>query len=339
VTATPNDLQSTPQTARGGLTIDDFTTADIDDAAALLARRHARHLAAESLLSQRFTEPAECRALLKPYVDEDATSGAVARRDGQMVGFVLGSRKSDETWGANVWIDPECHALAADEPVETARDLYAHAAARWVADGRTAHYAVVPSHDTALVDAYFRLSFGIQHVYAVQGARPVEPPPEHLQLRLADRADIPALAKIALALPEHQDRSPVFSSGGVPTLEETVAEWEDDFDDPDFRTVVVEHDDVVVGAAVLCDLSKSSMHQGIARLDDAGFLGFAAVLPEARGLGAGRVLGEAAIGWAAERGYRSVVTDYRATNLLSSRTWPKLGWRPTYYRLHRLIGY
>jgi GNAT superfamily N-acetyltransferase len=165
------------------------------------------------------------------------------------------------------------------------------------------------------------------------------PPPAHLVVRLADRADIPALSRIALALPEHQGRSPVFSSGHVPTYDETVAEWEEDFDDPDYRTLVVEHKDVVVGAAVLCDLAKSSMHQGIAQLDRAGFLGFAAVLPAARGLGAGRVLGEAAIDWAAGRDYRSIVTDYRAANLLSSRTWPKLGWRPTYYRLHRLVGY
>ena len=34
--------------------------------------------------------------------------------------------------------------------------------------------------------------------------------------------------------------------------------------------------------------------------------------------------------WAAAEGYAVVVTDWRATNLLSSRTWPKLGFRPTF---------
>jgi GNAT superfamily N-acetyltransferase len=95
----------------------------------------------------------------------------------------------------------------------------------------------------------------------------------------------------------------------------------------------------VVGSSVGCALTKSSAHKGLARPDNAGFLGFAAVLPEARGTGAGRAVGEAVLGWAGEAGYRSVVTDWRVTNLLSSRAWPALGFRPTFFRLHRLVGH
>jgi GNAT superfamily N-acetyltransferase len=81
------------------------------------------------------------------------------------------------------------------------------------------------------------------------------------------------------------------------------------------------------------------MHAGLSRPERAAFLGFAAVLTGSRGAGAGRALGEAVVSWAGEAGYRSVVTDWRATNLLSSRTWPRLGFRPTFHRLHRLVGY
>jgi GNAT superfamily N-acetyltransferase len=95
----------------------------------------------------------------------------------------------------------------------------------------------------------------------------------------------------------------------------------------------------VIGSAVGCSLEKSSAHNGLARPDNAGFLGFAAVFPEARGLGAGRALGEAVLQWCADVGYNSVVTDWRVTNLLSSRTWPRLGFEQTFHRLHRLIGY
>jgi GNAT superfamily N-acetyltransferase len=62
------------------------------------------------------------------------------------------------------------------------------------------------------------------------------------------------------------------------------------------------------------------------------------VLPEARGIGAGRALGEAVLGWAHDAGYRVVVTDWRETNVLSSRTWPRLGFRPVFRRLHRAIA-
>ena len=85
-------------------------------------------------------------------------------------------------------------------------------------------------------------------------------------------------------------------------------------------------------------MTVSGSNKGILRPDDAGFLGFAAVLPEARGAGIGKVLGTTVLDWAAAEGYGAVVTDWRATNLLSSRTWPKLGWRPTFYRLHRAIA-
>ncbi|MGH3255472.1 MAG: GNAT family N-acetyltransferase [Streptosporangiaceae bacterium] len=73
--------------------------------------------------------------------------------------------------------------------------------------------------------------------------------------------------------------------------------------------------------------------------DASGFLAFAAVVPHARGLGAGRALGEAVIAWTAQAGYHCVATDWRVTNLLSSRTWPRLGFAESFLRLHRLIGY
>jgi GNAT superfamily N-acetyltransferase len=63
------------------------------------------------------------------------------------------------------------------------------------------------------------------------------------------------------------------------------------------------------------------------------------VRPEARGTGAGRALGEAVIDWAANAGYDRIVTDWRSTNLLASRAWPRLGYAETFLRLHRLVGY
>jgi hypothetical protein len=50
-------------------------------------------------------------------------------------------------------------------------------------------------------------------------------------------------------------------------------------------------------------------------------------------------LGETVLAWAAEQRYDCVVTDWRTTNLLSSRTWPALGFGESFARLHRLVGY
>ena len=54
--------------------------------------------------------------------------------------------------------------------------------------------------------------------------------------------------------------------------------------------------------------------------------------------GAGRLLGERVLAWARDAGYPTIVTDWRMTNLTSSRTWPRLGFRPTFHRLFRGIA-
>ena len=108
---------------------------------------------------------------------------------------------------------------------------------------------------------------------------------------------------------------------------------------PDLQRAIAEYDGLVVGSAVGCSVEKSSGHSGLARPDNAGLLAFAAVLPTARGRGIGRALGEAVLQWSTDCGYDSVVTDWRVTNLLSSRTWPRLGFEQTFHRLHRLIAY
>jgi GNAT superfamily N-acetyltransferase len=234
-------------------------------------------------------------------------------------------------------------ATAQADDEEVVRALYAAAAARWVDEGRTAHYAVLPAHDERLLRAWFRLAFGHQHTHA---ARPLPVPGDlsfaapRVGVRRATREDIPVLARLDLELPRHQGLSPTFSSGPTPTLEETVAEWEADFDDPAYATFVAEHAGAVVGSAVGCSVEKSSSNAGLIRPDAAAFLGFAAVFPDYRGLGAGRALGEAVLRWAAEDGrFSSIVTDWRETNLFSSRAWRALGYRDTFTRVHRLLGH
>jgi ribosomal protein S18 acetylase RimI-like enzyme len=320
------------------LEIRPFDESHVPDAGRLLAARHARHRRAAPLLPERFESAAEATAAVAGWWATDGASGAVAHVDGEVAGFLVGAPKSSSLWGSNAWV--ESAGLAVTE-AETMRDLYAVAAARWVDEGRTAHYVLIPSDDAALADAWFRLGFGLQHVHAM---RPAAPPatvaiPSGVTIRRAERQDIPVLAELEVVLPAHQAAAPVFYSGPTATLDECLAEWEESFEDPDYTTFVAVQEGAVVGSAVGCSLTKSSLHTGLARPDHAGFLGFAAVLPEARGCGAGRALGEAVQSWIAESGFRADVTDWRATNLLSSRTWPRLGYRPTFLRLHRVVGY
>ena len=162
---------------------------------------------------------------------------------------------------------------------EDVRDLYGLAAARWVDEGLTSHYAVAPADDAALIDAWFRLGFGQQHVHAIREApeTTLTRLPDGVEIRRPTRDEIPNLAELELALPAHQHASPVFSQLGPPPLEEAISEWEEDFDDPKYATFVAVLDGRVVGSAIGCSITVSGTHKGIVRPDNAGFLGFAAV--------------------------------------------------------------
>jgi ribosomal protein S18 acetylase RimI-like enzyme len=314
-----------------------FAESDLPAAAVLLAERHRAHRVAEPLLSPRFEDPSVAVSALRVAWESELASGAIGSRDGRVVGFLLGAPKPGAAWGPNVWV--EAAGQATSDP-ESMRDIFAMATTRWVEEGRTAQYVIVPAHDKALVDAWFRLGFGVQHAHGVREL-PLAPATvvAGLTIRPPTRADIPVMAQLDVELRRHQSLAPTFSALEAPSLQECLTEQEEDFGDPDFPTFVAERGGQVVGYAVGCALDKSSAHSGPAAPDRASFLGFAAVFPGARGLGVGRALGEAVLDWSADAGYACVVTDWRATNLLSSRTWPRLGFRESFLRLHRLIGY
>ena len=314
-----------------------FHADDIPAAGALLAARHRAHRLSCRLLSPRYEhEPTATAEVAAAFALPDA-SGAVAVQEGNITGFLLGAPKASPVWGPNVWVDAAGQAVA--EP-ELVRDMYGLAAARWVQESRSAHYVLVPASDEDLLRAWFWLGFGQQQAHALRPLPDETPvPPPRVMVRRARRSDLPALARLEVELPRQHSLAPVFSASPVPSYEECLAGWEEDFDDPAYTTFVAEFQGSVIGSSIGCSLELSSSHPPLIRPDHAGFLAVAAVFPHARGLGAGRALGEAVIAWTAEAGYDCVATDWRVTNLLSSRTWPRLGFAESFVRLHRLVGY
>ena len=321
------------------LEIAPFTTDAIDDAARLLAARHRAQRAIEPGLDPAFEDLAATRDAIEGLLATDGASGAVARRTGSVVSYVIATPRAG-TWGSSMWVEGAGHAVAEGE-ADAVRDLYGWLAGRWVETGTNRHTVIVPATDAPLIEAWFRSGFGQQHIHGIrQSAAPGETVavPRGMSLRRAERRDIVALGGLDLALYDHQRASPVFSMLGPATLDEQVASWDEDIEDERFHHVIVELDGRVVGGATGCSIDVSSEHRGIVRPASAGYLGFAAVLLEARGIGVGRVLGEAILVWARDAGYPVVITDWRETNLLSSRAWPALGFRPLFRRLHRAIA-
>ncbi|HWG57209.1 MAG TPA: GNAT family N-acetyltransferase [Gaiellaceae bacterium] len=310
-----------------------FADEHLEAAAALLAERHRRHRAAEPLLPPAYEDAAAALGALEELWRAEGASGAVATRGGELVAFVVGVPKDDATWGPNVWVENAGHA--ASEP-EALRDAYGYAAARWVDEARVRHYALVPATDAALVDAWFRLSFGAQHAYGIREVPADAAWPAGV--RRARPADGDALVELTPLLTDHQDASPVFAR--VSRNEDDAElrrEILDDLGNPRIGDLVAERDGRIVGSFQNVPVELSSVHSALARPERAALLAWAATRADVRGSGAGIALTDATLAWAREQGYETLVTDWRETNLLSSRFWPRRGFRRTFLRLYRHV--
>jgi ribosomal protein S18 acetylase RimI-like enzyme len=312
--------------------IQPFSDEHLEGAASLLDERHTHHRAAEPGLPQNVDFRAEVEALW----NAKERSGAVAVENGELVGYLIGVNREDGSWGSNIWVEYAGHAVR--EP-ELVRDLYAAAAEDWIAHGRDRHYALVPATDAELVDAWFRLSFGAQHAAGIQETPELtDRTVPNVVVRRAVADDLEAATALDLELPRHQARSPVFSPLALPTVtDEDREQFLSELGDPEVALFVAEIDTKLVGELLMVPVQRSSMHIGLARPERAAFLTFAATLPEARGSGAGLALTNAGLAWAREQGYPVTVVDWRETNLLASRFWPRRGFRRTFLRLYRSI--
>jgi ribosomal protein S18 acetylase RimI-like enzyme len=318
-----------------GLELVAFSDEHLEDAAALLAAQHARNRTLEPLLPARYEQPAEALEELRQVRQADGASGSAALRSGRLVGYVIGAPRDPELWGKNTWVDLAGQAV--EEP-EVARDLYGHAAARWVEAGSRRHYTLLPA-DPPLVDAWFRVGFGQQqaHGYAEVPDRIDVRVPDGCEIRTPTDADVDELLEVDLALPRHQQGSPVFSERPLPTEDELRAEWA--------RTLAGTEETVLIGfrdgRPVACwgfvPAERSRHYHGPMLPERTCYLSFAATVPEARGAGLGVALTGSGFAWAAREGYHAMVTDWRVTNLLASRFWPNRGFRPSVLRLYRSI--
>ena len=313
-----------------------FSEEHVEDAAGLLAARHARQRKIEPLLPDRYEDQDAAQEEIAGVWGTEGASGAFAFRDRKPVGYLIAAPRNVEEWGENTWVQLAGHAV---EEAEDIRDLYATAAARWFEEGHRRHYALVPAHDSALVDAWFRLGFGHQQAH---GIREVPPPadvdvPDGFEIREPREEDIEQLVPVDLALPTHQHSSPVFSTRPLSTADESRAEWRKTLAGAEERLLIGCRDGKPVACWSVCAAELSRHYNGLGLPERACYLAFASTLPEARGSGIGVALTDASLAAAAEDGYTTMVTDWRMTNLLASRFWPKRGFRPAFYRLYRSI--
>ena len=310
------------------LRFEPFSDAHVDPAGELLAERHRRHRAAEPLLADVGDFPAQVANEWK----RGGTLGAVALDGGRLVGYLVASPKQFTNTGLT-WmvVDFAGHAVAGD--AELVRDLYGFAADAWLEHGHTRHCAYVPASDPALIHAWFRLCFGASGVTAVREVAPEEPADSGLVIRDGTPDDIEATARLNADMASSMEPGPSFSGMRPYTHDDYVEDWRGTWDNADFKHFVAERDGRIVGHYLMYRRPRGDLRIPESSID----LASASTEVATRGSGVGRALMAHVLDWAHAAGYRAMTTDWRMTNLLASRFWPKRGFRPTYLRMYRSI--
>jgi GNAT superfamily N-acetyltransferase len=308
-------------------------------AAALLARRHQQDRAMQPLLPAYYETPTAARAAIDAALQRPYAQGFAAVEDGRLLAYLIGDMVLDAVWGRSGWVRlPGC-AVAAEQSMELLRDLYAVLGAHWLQYGCHAHFALAPVSNQALVQAWFSLSFGIEQVHGLLALATVDPrppvTPPGVEIRHAEAADRELLGTMSDVIWRHQVQAPVW---GI-MLPEAVGEVRDGWamlaDDSQWVVWLAFYQGEAVGtqgyypaepAAEMMHFAAGTTHLSIAGTRSA-----------VRGLGIGQALTRHGLWGARAQGYSICETDWRSTNLLASRFWPRQGFQPAVYRLVRRI--
>lgn len=258
--------------------------------------------------------------------------GAFSKR--HLVGYLIGSIRIDTRNGRFVAIPYEGVAVRADVSAELIRYLYAQTAGLWLEHGCFCHSGIVPIGHHTYFDAFLRLSFGIEQVYAVLSLDDYEPfdnLPE-ASVRLATLDDKAVMGEMSGIISRHQNGAPAF----IPTYPEVLTSiregFEQSLEDEDVTVYLVEKDGRPIGFQMYEALTPSLMTP-----DDGTELCVAGVHQAYMGRGFGKLLMNEACRKLREKGYGHILTDWRITNLASSNFWPRCGFQPVAYRMTRYI--
>ena len=206
------------------LEIQPFSDDHVEPAAELLSERHRRHREVEPLLPE-LDDPVA--AVESEWGLDDAT-GVFASRGGTPVGYLVAA---PATVGPATALRVGVAGQAIEGEREAMRDIYAAAGQRWFDDGHSRQYVFVPSFDTELVDAWFRLCFGSSGALAMRETGSDDDVEADVTIRPGTREDFAEGVWFELAMSEAMQPVPSFSGLALQSYEEVLAEWlEDDFD-------------------------------------------------------------------------------------------------------------
>ena len=246
----------------------------------------------------------------------------VARRKGELTAVLGADSNATAHFGS---------VLAAPGHEADLADLYAAVAEVWVESGLTTHTVYVPAGAEAV---WFDLSFGRQQAFATATVAdmPTDAPAGPVTVARVGPEALADGISLGDIISRHQALSPVFSRATEAWYEQLRDAWVEVLASTETRTFLARRDGEAAGL-----LLSEAAGTGLLFPPGSVELRVAAVRADGRGAGVGSALAAAFIADAREQGAEHAVADWRTTNLLASRFWPRWGFRPVAYRLVRTI--
>lgn len=319
----------------------EFTSELLPEAAELLALRHQRCRKKQPGLPARFEQPDACRVAIEALRSREWADGVAAIKDGRLLGFLIGEMVLDELWGRSGWVRYAGCALAPDQDAELVRDLYAALGARWIKFGCYNHFAQIPPQEEALVWQWFTLCFGIEQVYALMDMERFESKPVRelpgVEIRRATTEDSEHFRTMSDVIWRVLVKGPVWSIHLPERQALHHRQYGELVDEPEGTLWIALSEGEPAGYQAY--YPEETSDDNLMVPDQCAELGIAGTVERYRGAGIGTAMTQTGLSHIKAEGYRYCFTDWRSTNLLASRFWPRRGFEPVMYRLSRRIDF
>lgn len=266
------------------------------------------------LLPSRYEEPAEILPRLRDLARR--APGAVALRDGRLVGFLM-AYLLDSFRGHRGVFSPEwAHAEDPAASGQIYEALYASLSQRWVARGYTLHGLSLLAADVSGRERWHWLGFGLAAADAVRDLKPIGAAAAGLTVRRAGPADLPELARLDDGLHRHLVAAPIFLPLGDHAGYDELAT---ELPDPAYAFWTAWDGEQAVAFIKFGPASDNACT--IIRDPGTASITGAFTRPDVRGRGVAAALLERGLAWARAEGYTRCAVDFEPMNTPAARFW------------------
>ncbi|PEL08146.1 GNAT family N-acetyltransferase [Bacillus sp. AFS017336] len=313
-----------------------FENRHLDEAASLLANRHMYDRNMNPELSPKFEGTETAKKAIEVLFNEKNSFGVAAINDSKLVGYMIGSIHTDKNRERHTWVKYAGMAIAESESTELYRELYAEFARKMVENGSFNHYVMVPSGNKSALDAWLHLGFAYEQVHAIRDLSvSTDRVFSDVQIRVSNNEDEKRIRELATVIMEHQAKSPVFAPGFIEEREDYQEGYAELINDETATLWLALYQNEIVGFQVF--ESAEASDENLLTPESCISLVVGATVESSRGKGVSTALLDHGLTFAKKEGYQFCETDWRITNLESSRFWSKNGFKPIAYRLVRKI--